>query len=155
MGRLYHPAHQSCLSMLALTVAVMIFFQHTGILTDTFLIHHLPNHIKSAAKTWLKSRFRDSLWYRNPAATWYNNCPLWCGVTVARQAVRNLRLSDETTQSFEASWELDDPHVESYRVTYSGFSGDHEEESVSRSSCELLPRRQHHSRIIKYSFFLD
>uniref|UniRef100_A0A671W0B6 Collagen type XIV alpha 1 chain n=1 Tax=Sparus aurata TaxID=8175 RepID=A0A671W0B6_SPAAU len=48
---------------------------------------------------------------------------------VARQAVRNLQLSDETTQSLEASWELDDPHVESYRVTYSGLSGDQKEES--------------------------
>ncbi|XP_073341494.1 collagen alpha-1(XIV) chain-like [Pagrus major] len=56
--------------------------------------------------------------------------------TVARQAVRNLRLSDETTESLEASWELDDPNVESYRVTYSGLSGDHKEESV------LLPSGQ-------------
>ncbi|XP_045900552.1 collagen alpha-1(XIV) chain [Micropterus dolomieu] len=50
--------------------------------------------------------------------------------TVARQAVRNLQLSDETTQSLEASWELDDPHVESYRVSYAGLRGDREEESV-------------------------
>uniref|UniRef100_A0A671VYH0 Collagen type XIV alpha 1 chain n=1 Tax=Sparus aurata TaxID=8175 RepID=A0A671VYH0_SPAAU len=56
--------------------------------------------------------------------------------TLARQAVRNLQLSDETTQSLEASWELDDPHVESYRVTYSGLSGDQKEESV------LLPGGQ-------------
>uniref|UniRef100_A0A8C6UB04 Collagen type XIV alpha 1 chain n=1 Tax=Neogobius melanostomus TaxID=47308 RepID=A0A8C6UB04_9GOBI len=33
-------------------------------------------------------------------------------LSVARQSVRNLYLSDETTQSLEASWELDDPHVE-------------------------------------------
>lgn len=71
---------------------------------------------------------------------------------MAHQAVRNLRLSDETTQSLEASWELDDPHVESYRVTYSGFSGDQREESVSWSSCELLLQRRNHLQIIKYSF---
>lgn len=58
---------------------------------------------------------------------------MWCDVTVARHAVRNLQLSDETTQSLEASWELDDPHVESYRVSYVGLSGDHKEESVSWS----------------------
>lgn len=51
----YGPTLSSSTSELSehvgtLTVAVMIFFQHTGILTDTFLIHHLPNHIKSAAK---------------------------------------------------------------------------------------------------------
>lgn len=50
-----------------------------------------------------------------------------------RQAVRRLQLSDETTQSLEASWELDDPHVQSYRVTYAGLSGDHREETVSLS----------------------
>lgn len=50
---------------------------------------------------------------------------------MARQAVRNLRLIDETTQSIEASWELDDPNVESYRVSYAGLRGDHKEESVS------------------------
>ncbi|XP_074510263.1 collagen alpha-1(XIV) chain isoform X2 [Sebastes fasciatus] len=49
---------------------------------------------------------------------------------VARQAVRNLLLSDETTQSIEASWELEDPHVESYRVSYAGLRDDHKEESV-------------------------
>lgn len=52
-------------------------------------------------------------------------------MTVARHAVRSLQLSDETTQSLEASWELDDPHVESYRVSYIGPSEDHKEESVS------------------------
>ncbi|XP_056236384.1 collagen alpha-1(XIV) chain-like isoform X2 [Seriola aureovittata] len=50
--------------------------------------------------------------------------------TVGRQAVRNLQLSDETTQSLEASWEMEDPHVESYRVSYAGLRGDHKEESV-------------------------
>ncbi|KAF7654725.1 hypothetical protein LDENG_00065820 [Lucifuga dentata] len=50
--------------------------------------------------------------------------------TVARQAVRNLQLSDETTQSLEASWELEDPHVESYRVSYADLRGNHKEESL-------------------------
>ncbi|XP_047188643.1 collagen alpha-1(XIV) chain isoform X2 [Scophthalmus maximus] len=50
--------------------------------------------------------------------------------TTARLAVRNLQLSDETTQSLEASWEMEDPHVESYRVSYAGLRGDHQEESV-------------------------
>ncbi|KAG7235269.1 hypothetical protein INR49_002875 [Caranx melampygus] len=50
--------------------------------------------------------------------------------TVRRQAVRNLQLSDETTQSLEASWEMEDPHVERYRVSYAGLRGDHKEESV-------------------------
>uniref|UniRef100_A0A7N6BS04 Collagen, type XIV, alpha 1a n=1 Tax=Anabas testudineus TaxID=64144 RepID=A0A7N6BS04_ANATE len=48
--------------------------------------------------------------------------------TLARQAVRNLQLSDETTQSLEASWEMEDPHVESYRVSYAGLRGDHKEQ---------------------------
>ncbi|XP_070822031.1 collagen alpha-1(XIV) chain isoform X2 [Chaetodon trifascialis] len=56
--------------------------------------------------------------------------------TVLRQAVRNLQLSDETTQSMEASWEMDDPYVQSYRVTYASLRGDHKEESV------LLPGGQ-------------
>uniref|UniRef100_A0A8D3BK86 Collagen alpha-1(XIV) chain-like n=1 Tax=Scophthalmus maximus TaxID=52904 RepID=A0A8D3BK86_SCOMX len=43
---------------------------------------------------------------------------------------KNLQLSDETTQSLEASWEMEDPHVESYRVSYAGLRGDHQEESV-------------------------
>ncbi|XP_029359212.1 collagen alpha-1(XIV) chain-like isoform X2 [Echeneis naucrates] len=50
--------------------------------------------------------------------------------TVGRQAVRNLQLIDETTESLEVSWEMEDPHVESYRVSYAGLTGDHEEESV-------------------------
>uniref|UniRef100_A0A8C6WUD5 Collagen type XIV alpha 1 chain n=1 Tax=Neogobius melanostomus TaxID=47308 RepID=A0A8C6WUD5_9GOBI len=41
-----------------------------------------------------------------------------CFLTI-KVSVRNLYLSDETTQSLEASWELDDPHVESFRVSYS------------------------------------
>uniref|UniRef100_A0A4W6CIE5 Collagen type XIV alpha 1 chain n=1 Tax=Lates calcarifer TaxID=8187 RepID=A0A4W6CIE5_LATCA len=51
----------------------------------------------------------------------------WLATTVV--AVRNLKLSDETTQSLEASWEMEDPHVESYRVSY-GSLKDHNEESV-------------------------
>lgn len=54
-------------------------------------------------------------------------------MTAARHAVRNLRLSDETTQSLEASWELDDPNVANYRVLYAGLSEDDTGESVSRS----------------------
>ncbi|XP_028326880.1 collagen alpha-1(XIV) chain isoform X2 [Gouania willdenowi] len=50
--------------------------------------------------------------------------------TLARQAVRNLRLTDETTQSLEAAWELDDPSVESYRVSYVGLSTGDKEKSV-------------------------
>uniref|UniRef100_A0A7N6BET7 Collagen, type XIV, alpha 1b n=1 Tax=Anabas testudineus TaxID=64144 RepID=A0A7N6BET7_ANATE len=53
--------------------------------------------------------------------------------TLARQAVRNLQLSDETTQSLEASWEMEDPHVESYRVSYAGLRGDHKEQYVISS----------------------
>ncbi|KAM7420454.1 hypothetical protein PAMA_014937 [Pampus argenteus] len=49
--------------------------------------------------------------------------------TVARHAARNLQLSDETTQSLEASWELEDPNVESYRVSYADLKGDHKEDS--------------------------
>ncbi|XP_010780514.1 collagen alpha-1(XIV) chain-like [Notothenia coriiceps] len=51
-------------------------------------------------------------------------------VEVARHAARNLQLSDETTQSLEASWELEDPLVKSYRVSYADLRGDHEEEFV-------------------------
>ncbi|KAM9852256.1 collagen alpha-1(XIV) chain [Aulostomus maculatus] len=47
-----------------------------------------------------------------------------------RQAVRNLLLSDETTQSLKASWELEDPRVESYRISYASLKGDHKEENV-------------------------
>ncbi|XP_034552837.1 collagen alpha-1(XIV) chain isoform X1 [Notolabrus celidotus] len=50
--------------------------------------------------------------------------------TVARQAVRNLQLSDETTQSLEASWEHEDPNARSYRVSYVGLTSDEKETSV-------------------------
>ncbi|KAF3691727.1 Collagen alpha-1(XIV) chain Undulin Precursor [Channa argus] len=56
--------------------------------------------------------------------------------TLARQAVRNLQLSEETTQSLEASWEMEDPHVESYRVSYASLMGEHKEES---SAITLVP----------------
>uniref|UniRef100_H3CW87 Collagen type XIV alpha 1 chain n=1 Tax=Tetraodon nigroviridis TaxID=99883 RepID=H3CW87_TETNG len=52
-----------------------------------------------------------------------------CDVTVVRQAVRNLQLTDETTESLKASWEMNDPYVESYRISY--FGNNHKEESVS------------------------
>ncbi|XP_056300245.1 collagen alpha-1(XIV) chain isoform X4 [Pseudoliparis swirei] len=43
----------------------------------------------------------------------------------------------------EASWELEDPHVESYRVSYAGLRGNHQEESVLvpgvQMSAELHP----------------
>uniref|UniRef100_A0AAQ5X2B4 Collagen, type XIV, alpha 1a n=1 Tax=Amphiprion ocellaris TaxID=80972 RepID=A0AAQ5X2B4_AMPOC len=53
---------------------------------------------------------------------------------LARQAVRNLRLTDETTQSLEASWELEDPSVEQYRVSYVSVNGQHGEENLVHGS---------------------
>ncbi|XP_051921656.1 collagen alpha-1(XIV) chain isoform X4 [Hippocampus zosterae] len=53
-----------------------------------------------------------------------------------RQTVRNLRLSDETTESLKASWELDDPRVESFRLSYTTIGASHKEETV------LVPGRQ-------------
>uniref|UniRef100_A0A3Q3N772 Collagen, type XIV, alpha 1a n=1 Tax=Mastacembelus armatus TaxID=205130 RepID=A0A3Q3N772_9TELE len=50
--------------------------------------------------------------------------------TLARQAVRNLQLSDETTHSLKASWEMEDPHVRTYKVSYTGLRSNHKEESV-------------------------
>ncbi|KAM9723926.1 collagen alpha-1(XIV) chain [Menidia menidia] len=47
--------------------------------------------------------------------------------TVSRHAVKKLYLRDETTQSLDASWELEDPNVENYRVFYASLSGDHKE----------------------------
>lgn len=46
-----------------------------------------------------------------------------------RQAVRNLQLRDETTESLEASWEMNDPYVKNYRISY--FGDNHKEETVS------------------------
>ncbi|KAM4735746.1 collagen alpha-1(XIV) chain [Anableps anableps] len=51
--------------------------------------------------------------------------------TVTRKAVKNLYLSDETTQSLDASWELEDPNVESYRISYTDLSGNQGEETIS------------------------
>uniref|UniRef100_A0A8C6LDC3 Collagen, type XIV, alpha 1a n=1 Tax=Nothobranchius furzeri TaxID=105023 RepID=A0A8C6LDC3_NOTFU len=51
--------------------------------------------------------------------------------TLARKAVRNLSLTDETTQSLDASWELEDPNVDSYRISYVSLSGNHNKEAVS------------------------
>ncbi|XP_056902288.1 collagen alpha-1(XIV) chain isoform X2 [Takifugu flavidus] len=48
--------------------------------------------------------------------------------TVVRQAVRNLQLSDETIESLEASWEMNDPYVENYRISY--FGDNHKEETL-------------------------
>ncbi|XP_061633704.1 collagen alpha-1(XIV) chain isoform X1 [Phyllopteryx taeniolatus] len=53
-----------------------------------------------------------------------------------RQALRNLLVNDETTQSLRASWELDDPRVGSYRLSYASLRADHGEETV------LVPGRQ-------------
>ncbi|XP_061809382.1 collagen alpha-1(XIV) chain isoform X2 [Nerophis lumbriciformis] len=50
--------------------------------------------------------------------------------TAPRQAMRNLQLRDATTQSLKASWELDDPRVESYRVSYASLGGHDKEEMV-------------------------
>ena len=50
---------------------------------------------------------------------------------VVRLGVRNLQISDETTNSLEASWELEDPLVDQYRVTYTSLRGDRAEEAVS------------------------
>ncbi|TNN52161.1 Collagen alpha-1(XIV) chain [Liparis tanakae] len=63
--------------------------------------------------------------------TWAETTTIATTTPMARQAVRNLLLSDETTRSMEASWELEDPHVESYRVSFADLRGKHQEESVS------------------------
>ncbi|KAM6909847.1 collagen alpha-1(XIV) chain-like [Xenentodon cancila] len=56
---------------------------------------------------------------------------VFCVVTVLHQAVKNLHVFDETTQSLDAVWELEDPNVAGFRVSYASLSSDHEEESVS------------------------
>uniref|UniRef100_A0A674MSG6 Collagen type XIV alpha 1 chain n=1 Tax=Takifugu rubripes TaxID=31033 RepID=A0A674MSG6_TAKRU len=43
-------------------------------------------------------------------------------------AVRNLQLSDETIESLEASWEMNNPYVENYRISY--FGDNHKEETL-------------------------
>lgn len=69
--------------------------------------------------------------YSYVEATVHKSCDvcLWCDATVVRQAVRNLQLSAETTESLEASWEMNDPYVENYRISY--FGDNHKEETVS------------------------
>ncbi|KAM4580530.1 collagen alpha-1(XIV) chain isoform 2-T2 [Odontesthes bonariensis] len=47
--------------------------------------------------------------------------------TVSRQGVKKFYLNDETTQSLDASWELEDPNVKSYRLFYASLGGDHKE----------------------------
>uniref|UniRef100_A0A674PJM5 Collagen type XIV alpha 1 chain n=1 Tax=Takifugu rubripes TaxID=31033 RepID=A0A674PJM5_TAKRU len=48
--------------------------------------------------------------------------------SLVRQAVRNLQLSDETIESLEASWEMNNPYVENYRISY--FGDNHKEETL-------------------------
>lgn len=50
---------------------------------------------------------------------------------MVRQAVRGLQVQEETTYSLEVSWQLEDPKVDQYRVTYVSLTGDRNEESVS------------------------
>ncbi|XP_024122784.1 collagen alpha-1(XIV) chain isoform X3 [Oryzias melastigma] len=61
----------------------------------------------------------------------------------ARQSVKTFYLTDETTQSLTATWEPEDPHVESYRVSYASLSSEHREEMVfvdgSESTVKLEP----------------
>ncbi|XP_068425396.1 collagen alpha-1(XIV) chain isoform X1 [Clinocottus analis] len=75
--------------------------------------------------------------------TWDVTTTIATTTPMARQAVRNLQLSDATTESLEASWQLEDPNVESYRVSYAGLRGRHQEESVLvpgvQRSAVLLP----------------
>ncbi|XP_077577231.1 collagen alpha-1(XIV) chain isoform X2 [Stigmatopora nigra] len=47
-----------------------------------------------------------------------------------RQAVRNLHLTHETTQSLKASWELNNPRVETYKLSYARLGDNHNEETV-------------------------
>uniref|UniRef100_A0A8C6L836 Collagen, type XIV, alpha 1a n=1 Tax=Nothobranchius furzeri TaxID=105023 RepID=A0A8C6L836_NOTFU len=58
--------------------------------------------------------------------------------TLARKAVRNLSLTDETTQSLDASWELEDPNVDSYRISYVSLSGNHNKEALEKADFKSL-----------------
>ncbi|KAJ8395287.1 hypothetical protein AAFF_G00034890 [Aldrovandia affinis] len=49
---------------------------------------------------------------------------------VVRHAVRNLLISEQTTFSMQVSWEMKDPKVRQYRVSYITARGDRAEESV-------------------------
>lgn len=93
-------------------------------MTDSFLIHFFPNFVICREKM-------QPVLYRYVKSKVNLSCGfyLWCDVTVVRQAVRNLQLTDETTESLKASWEMNDPYVESYRISY--FGDNHKEESVS------------------------
>ena len=48
-----------------------------------------------------------------------------------RHAPRNLQVGERTTHSLEASWELEDPLVEGYRVSYATPERAHSPEVVS------------------------
>ncbi|KAJ8291054.1 hypothetical protein GJAV_G00020860 [Gymnothorax javanicus] len=50
---------------------------------------------------------------------------------VVRQGVKNLNINEETTSSLQASWDLQDPNVLEYRVSYVSLRGDRAEESVT------------------------
>ncbi|XP_061675053.1 collagen alpha-1(XIV) chain isoform X5 [Syngnathoides biaculeatus] len=47
-----------------------------------------------------------------------------------RRALRKLLVNDETTQSLRASWELDDPLVDSYRVSYASLGARRTDKTV-------------------------
>ena len=49
---------------------------------------------------------------------------------VSRFAVRNLQLSDQTTFSMLVSWEMQDPNVRNYRLSYTTASRNRAEETV-------------------------
>uniref|UniRef100_A0A8C9U3P7 Collagen type XIV alpha 1 chain n=1 Tax=Scleropages formosus TaxID=113540 RepID=A0A8C9U3P7_SCLFO len=49
---------------------------------------------------------------------------------VVRQAVKNLLIGEETTFSLQVSWQLQDPNVRQYRISYVTARGDRAEESV-------------------------
>ncbi|XP_062385579.1 collagen alpha-1(XIV) chain isoform X1 [Sardina pilchardus] len=55
---------------------------------------------------------------------------------VARQAIRNMQISDQTTFSFQVSWEQQDPNVRQYRVAYVTAQGDRAEE------VKMIPSQQ-------------
>uniref|UniRef100_A0AAY4DX04 Collagen, type XIV, alpha 1b n=1 Tax=Denticeps clupeoides TaxID=299321 RepID=A0AAY4DX04_9TELE len=60
------------------------------------------------------------------------NADVCCHIcSVIRVAVRNMQLSDQTTFSMKVSWELQDPKVRQYRVSYITTQGDRAEEVVS------------------------
>uniref|UniRef100_A0A8C9TLM8 Collagen type XIV alpha 1 chain n=1 Tax=Scleropages formosus TaxID=113540 RepID=A0A8C9TLM8_SCLFO len=49
---------------------------------------------------------------------------------LVRQAVKNLLIGEETTFSLQVSWQLQDPNVRQYRISYVTARGDRAEESV-------------------------